>query len=71
VGGKLCSFARLIYTPQECRAVSAVAAAASYRRPHQINDQQMSHSLRQPGSAAGHLEKNGENNSAFETFQIS
>ena len=28
--------------------MSAVAAAASYRRPHQVNDQQMSRSLQQP-----------------------
>ena len=28
--------------------MSAVAAAASYRRPHQINDQQMSRSIPQP-----------------------
>ena len=28
--------------------MSAVAAAASYRRPHQINDQQISRSIAQP-----------------------
>jgi len=28
--------------------MSTVAAAASYRRPHQINDQQMSRSIPQP-----------------------
>jgi len=27
--------------------MSAVAAAASYHRPHQVNDQQMSHSVPQ------------------------
>jgi len=46
VGGwdvlQFCTFA--LHIP----GMSAVAAAASYRRPHQINDQQMSRSIPQP-----------------------
>ena len=46
VGGwdalQFCTFD--LHTP----GMSAVAAAASYRRPHQINDQQMSRSIPQP-----------------------
>jgi len=46
VGGwvalQFCTFD--LHTP----GMSTVAAAASYRRPHQINDQQMSQSIPQP-----------------------
>ena len=53
-----------LHTP----AMSTVAAAASYRRSHRINDQQMSRSIPQPLPLfAEILEKKGEN-SAFETF---